>query len=99
VQGNGPQGRFFATVHSVDGEEVVLDMNHPLAGEDLTFEIEMISIEEASEEEVAPEEIPKLAQWDRSMKKAQLFELAKQQGLSVNTRSTKAQILEALQTS
>ena len=94
VQGNGPQGRFFATVHILNEDSVVLDMNHPLAGEDLTFEIEMISINPEAQEET-----PQLVQWDRSMKKAQLLELAKQQGLPVNTRSTKAQILEALQAS
>tara|TARA_Y100000593_G_scaffold68658_1_gene126165 strand:- start:696 stop:1268 length:573 start_codon:yes stop_codon:yes gene_type:complete len=93
VQGNGPQGRFFATISAVNEEDIVLDMNHPLAGEDLTFEIELVEIQaETTEEEVTP------VQWDRSMKKAQLLELAKQQGLPVNTRSTKAQILEALQT-
>jgi peptidylprolyl isomerase len=33
------------TVHDITPTEVVFDANHPLAGQDLTFEIELISIE------------------------------------------------------
>ena len=40
VQGQGPHGPFVAKIMGLEGEEVVLDLNHPLAGEDLTFEIE-----------------------------------------------------------
>lgn len=32
------------TVRSVDDDTVTLDANHPLAGEDLTFEIELVEI-------------------------------------------------------
>ncbi len=32
------------TIIAVDGESVTLDGNHPLAGEDLTFEVELVSI-------------------------------------------------------
>jgi peptidylprolyl isomerase len=31
-------------VIAVDDKEITLDANHPLAGEDLTFELEMIEI-------------------------------------------------------
>jgi peptidylprolyl isomerase len=31
-------------VIEVDDKEITLDANHPLAGEDLTFELEMIEI-------------------------------------------------------
>ena len=34
------------TVHDITAEEVVFDMNHPLAGKDLTFEVEILEVEE-----------------------------------------------------
>ena len=46
VMGQGPQGPFRATIHEVQDESVVLDFNHPLAGKDLTFEVEVIEVEE-----------------------------------------------------
>jgi peptidylprolyl isomerase len=85
VQGQGPQGMFLATIADVTDTEVILDMNHPLAGKALTFEVEVI----------ATEGVP-MANWNATMKKAELLEVAKSRGLSVNTRSTKAQIIDAL---
>ena len=41
------------TVRAVEGEEVLLDANHPLAGVDLTFEVEITNVREATEEELA----------------------------------------------
>jgi peptidylprolyl isomerase len=38
------QERFLVTVAEVNEREVVLDGNHPLAGEDLTFALELVSI-------------------------------------------------------
>ena len=35
---------FVVTVSDVDDEAVVLDANHPLAGEDLTFTVELVEI-------------------------------------------------------
>ncbi|SIO54121.1 peptidylprolyl isomerase [Rhodovulum sp. ES.010] len=41
-----PQGQVVpVTVAAVTDEEVVLDANHPLAGQDLTFAIELVSID------------------------------------------------------
>ncbi len=92
VQGEGPQGKFLATIQSYNDEEVILDLNHPLAGEALTFEIELMSIHtDDSEQKIV------MSDWNASMRKAELLEVAKSLGLSVNTRSTKAQIIEALQ--
>ena len=88
IQGNGPMGPFIARIHEIQDQHVILDFNHPLAGKDLVFEITLESI---AEEPVT------VANWNASMKKAELLEIAKSQGLKVNTRSTKSQIVEALQ--
>jgi len=90
IQGNGPRGPFMAKIHALEETQVVLDLNHPLAGEELNFEIELVSVETDSPTASLG--------WSRTMKKPQLFELAKAHGLPVNTRSTKAQIIEALET-
>jgi peptidylprolyl isomerase len=40
-----PEGRIVnAAITSVEGDSVLLDANHPLAGKDLTFDIELIEI-------------------------------------------------------
>ncbi|MGA0245401.1 MAG: FKBP-type peptidyl-prolyl cis-trans isomerase [Schleiferiaceae bacterium] len=46
IQGNGPRGPFLAKIHEVGEQEIILDMNHPLAGQELNFEIELVSVEE-----------------------------------------------------
>ena len=80
-------GPFVARIDEIRETDVVLDFNHPLAGKPLTFEITVESISAAP---------VRVANWNASMKKAELLEIAKSQGLSVNTRSTKTQIVEAL---
>lgn len=40
------------TVAGVDGQEVLLDANHPLAGVDLTFDVEVVTARPASAEEL-----------------------------------------------
>tara|TARA_Y100001938_G_C7943798_1_gene355673 strand:+ start:79 stop:672 length:594 start_codon:yes stop_codon:yes gene_type:complete len=94
IQGVHASGaRMVGTISEVREYDIVVDMNHPMAGKDLNFEIELLEIETSEEEQ---EEEVTMANWNSSMKKAELFEIAKTQGLKVNTRSTKAQILEAL---
>ena len=41
-----------ATITAVEGDEITLDLNHPLAGETLTFEIQVMAIREATAEEL-----------------------------------------------
>lgn len=89
VQGNGPQGAFLAKIVEIMEDNVVLDMNHPLAGEELKFEIEVLSLDSATDTSGGT--------WNPKMKKSELFEFAKSQGLSVNSRTTKAQLISALQ--
>ena len=53
LEGHDPNGQTF-TVHVTDiGEDtVIIDANHPLAGETLTFEIEVLDIRDATSEEL-----------------------------------------------
>ena len=48
-----PDGNQLLTITEITGENVLVDANHPLAGEDLTFDIAVISVREASAEELA----------------------------------------------
>ncbi|PAW68065.1 MAG: peptidylprolyl isomerase [Opitutia bacterium Tous-C1TDCM] len=41
------------TVAAIEGDDVLLDANHPLAGVDLTFDVEIVSAREATAEEVS----------------------------------------------
>ncbi|MEO6245630.1 MAG: peptidylprolyl isomerase [Opitutaceae bacterium] len=41
------------TVAGIDGDEVLLDANHPLAGVDLTFDVEIVAAREATAEELS----------------------------------------------
>ena len=50
--GNGPQG-MVVTVIEVTDVEVTLDGNHPLAGQDLYFDVEVTEIREATKDELA----------------------------------------------
>jgi FKBP-type peptidyl-prolyl cis-trans isomerase SlyD len=40
------------TVQGVEGDEVILDGNHPLAGETLHFSVEVIEVRQATAEEL-----------------------------------------------
>ncbi len=52
LMGQSPQGPMIVTVVEFDEQNVMIDFNHPLAGEDLTFEIEVISIRDATDDEL-----------------------------------------------
>ena len=47
VEGSNGQGKaMMARIADISDEGILLDLNHPLAGKDLTFEVELIEIEE-----------------------------------------------------
>ena len=51
VELGGPNGeRIPAIVAEVGPEEVTLDFNHPLAGQDLTFELELVEVVPAADD-------------------------------------------------
>tara|TARA_B100000963_G_C22600261_1_gene659880 strand:+ start:260 stop:709 length:450 start_codon:yes stop_codon:yes gene_type:complete len=45
LQAEGPKGKMVVVVSEVKEKTVVIDANHPLAGKDLNFELEVVSIE------------------------------------------------------
>jgi len=49
--GNGQPMPF--TVENVDGDEIFLDGNHPLAGETLNFDVEVLSVRQATDDELS----------------------------------------------
>lgn len=53
VQLETEQGPAIATISKIDGEDVTLDLNHPLAGEVLTFDISIADVREATSEEIS----------------------------------------------
>lgn len=46
-------GMQIVTVRDIDGDDVTIDGNHPLAGQQLNFKVQVVSIRAASAEEVA----------------------------------------------
>lgn len=51
-QAQTDDGVQIVTVKSVEGETVLVDANFPLAGQDLTFDVEITEVREASQEEL-----------------------------------------------
>ena len=60
LTGQGPQGQpIFAQVTEVKDNTVVLDMNHPLAGKKLIFDVKVLKVEDAPTSKVEmPEAAP-----------------------------------------
>lgn len=48
-----PWGQQPVTVVKVEGDNVTLDGNHPLAGQTLSFDVEVVEVREATEEELS----------------------------------------------
>ena len=49
----GDEGMAIATLTKIEGDDVTLDLNHPLADIELYFDVEVIDIRDAEEEELA----------------------------------------------
>ena len=47
------QGPRLATVTEMDDKNVTVDLNHPLADQTLNFDIEVVDVREATEEELS----------------------------------------------
>jgi len=52
LQVQGPNGVNIVTVADITDTEVTVDLNHPLAGETLNFDISIVSVREATAEEL-----------------------------------------------
>lgn len=52
-QANTEQGPISVRVVKIEGEQVTVDGNHPLAGQQLHFDVEVVDIRAATEEEIA----------------------------------------------
>ena len=51
-QAGGAQGRQIVTVVAIDGDQVTLDANHPLAGVPLNFAVEVVEVRAATPQEL-----------------------------------------------
>ncbi len=51
---SAPDGQMqIVTIRDLDGDDVTVDGNHPLAGQRLNFQVKIIDIRDASQEEIA----------------------------------------------
>lgn len=57
VQAEGPQGIVNFTVLSANDQGVMLDANHPLAGKTLNFEVEVLEVRQATDQELAHQHV------------------------------------------
>jgi FKBP-type peptidyl-prolyl cis-trans isomerases 2 len=52
-EARGEDGSQLVTVAGIEGDEVTIDANHPLAGEELHFAVKVVEVREATAEELA----------------------------------------------
>ncbi|MBD1550851.1 FKBP-type peptidyl-prolyl cis-trans isomerase [Pseudomonas typographi] len=51
---SAPDGQMqIVTIRDLDGDDVTVDGNHPLAGQRLNFEVKVVSVRDATQEEIA----------------------------------------------
>jgi FKBP-type peptidyl-prolyl cis-trans isomerase SlyD len=53
VQLQSEEGVMMASIKAVDEQQIMLDANHPLAGQELHFDVEIVAIRPASQEELS----------------------------------------------
>ncbi len=53
VQGEGAHGVMNFMVVGINDQHVVLDANHPMAGKTLNFDVELLAVREATDQELA----------------------------------------------
>lgn len=51
-EAHGEEGAQIVTVTGIEGDEVTVDANHPLAGEELHFTVKVVGVREATAEEL-----------------------------------------------
>ena len=51
-QASGPQGAIPFMIKEVDENEVTIDLNHPLCGERLHFDVKVVAVRKATDEEL-----------------------------------------------
>ncbi|TXJ06689.1 MAG: peptidylprolyl isomerase [Acinetobacter sp.] len=51
-QAQTDDGMQIVTVKAIEGDNIIIDANHPLAGQDLTFDVEIVEVRPATEEEL-----------------------------------------------
>jgi FKBP-type peptidyl-prolyl cis-trans isomerase SlyD len=52
-QADTPAGARIFTITGIEGDEVTIDGNHPLAGETLNFDVKVVGVRDATAEELA----------------------------------------------
>lgn len=52
LQAEGPNGKRILNVTSIEGDKVTLDENHPLAGQTVSFDINVLNVREPTHEEL-----------------------------------------------
>lgn len=52
-QAQGPHGPFMVAVSEINDETIIVDLNHPLAGKTLDFDVNIVDVREATAEELA----------------------------------------------
>lgn len=52
LQAQTPQGIQIFTITKIAGDKVTLDGNHPLAGEELNFQVKVVDVRKATQEEL-----------------------------------------------
>ena len=54
VRGEGPDGAFRAVVSEIGETQVTLDLNHPLAGKTLDFDVEVVGVQDPPSKIIRP---------------------------------------------